>query len=266
MTKYLKHQSTRENTLRSLFLVLCTSYLVLLFSCASDDHHYAPVIDHRDSLPVLQSVGVSTLISDSGIIRYRIISEDWFIYDRKQPTYWSFEKGLYIEKFDEQYHVDAFINCDTAYYFDQLHLWELRGRVLVKNLKGETFRTSLLYWNQDQHRIYSPAYMRIQGIDQELDGYNFSSNEQMTEYRIHSSSGAFPVDDDETPHPDEQTVAEHNDTTPSVATLPTGNKAPAANGPSIGIPPRRPNHTPRSSESTQAVKPPVNPRRIIPRK
>lgn len=192
-------------------LIMLSSFIILLSSCAGDDTHYAPAIETRDSLPVLKSIGVSTLISDSGIIRYKIISEDWFIYDRKSPTYWSFEKGLFIEKFDENYHVDAYINCDTAYYYDQIHLWELRSRVLVKNMKGETFKTSLLYWNQNEHRIYSPAYMRIQGIEQELDGYDFTSNEQMTEYLIHSSSGAFPVDENESPHPNTAVMAEMND-------------------------------------------------------
>ena len=202
MTKYLKHQSTRENTLRSLFLVLCTSYLVLLFSCASDDHHYAPVIDHRDSLPVLQSVGVSTLISDSGIIRYRIISEDWFIYDRKQPTYWSFEKGLYIEKFDEQYHVDAFINCDTAYYFDQLHLWELRGRVFIKNMETQTtFRTEELFWDMSRHKLYSHRHMHIKdpSKNEELQGDSFESDEQLLHYQVNQSSGYLPM-----PHEEEE--------------------------------------------------------------
>ena len=202
-------------------------------SCTSEDHHYAPAIVERDSMPILKSIGVSTLISDSGIIRYKIISEDWFIYDKKQPTYWSFEKGLFVEKFDENYHVEAFINCDTAYYFDQLGLWELRGRVVVKNLKDETFKTSLLYWNTTEHRIYSPAYMKIQGIEQELDGYNFSSNEQMTEYRIHSTSGAFPVDENETPHADSRHMEEQNDPQSS---SPNGEPKEA---PAIGVPPIR---------------------------
>ncbi len=216
-----------------LFLVLLLPSLGgiggSMLSCTSDDHHDAPAIVNRDSLPVLKSIGVSTLISDSGIIRYKIISEDWFIYDKKQPTYWAFEKGLFVENFDENYHVEAFINCDTAYYFDQLGLWELRGRVVVKNLKDETFKTSLLYWNTVEHRIYSPAYMKIQGSEQELDGYDFSSNEEMTEYRIHSTSGAFPVDENETPHADERRMGEQSD----------AEIEPTNDQPSIGIPPVR---------------------------
>ena len=172
-----------------------------LFSCEGEETNNGPKLGVRDSLPWLKSMGVSTLISDSGIIRYKLISEDWYMYDKKNPTYWAFEKGLFMEKFDANYHVEAFINCDTAYYFDQRHLWELRGRVFIKNTKGETFRTSLLYWDQNIHEFYSPAYMEIQGETQSLKGVNFRSNEQMTQYRIHQSSGDFPFEEEETGPP-----------------------------------------------------------------
>ncbi len=170
--------------------------LMGLFSCKQKESENNPIVENRDSLPILKSIGVSTLISDSGVIQYKIISEDWFIYDKKNPQYYSFEKGLFLEKFDESYHVDAFINCDTAYYYNINHIWELRGRVCVKNLKGETFKTSLLFWDMNTHTIYSPAYMIIDGIEQDLKGYDFRSNESMTDYLIHSSSGAFPMSND----------------------------------------------------------------------
>ena len=182
-------------------------HLMGLFSCQEEDNETVVDVQNREEQPILKSVGVSTLISDSGVIRYKIISEDWFIYDRKDPPYYSFEKGLFLEKFDENYHVDAFINCDTAYYYNMQRLWELRGRVCVKNLKGETFKTSLLYWDMNQHLIYSPAYMVIDGIEQDLEGYDFKSNESMTDYIIHSSSGAFPMGEErEVPRPDDQAL------------------------------------------------------------
>lgn len=203
----------------SLAAVISTA--VLLFStssCNDKDETKGPVVGIRDSLPILKSVGVSTLISDSGVIRYKMISEDWYIYDKKEPTYWSFEKGLFIEKFDEAYHLDAFISCDTAYYYDKKELWELRGRVFVKNLKGETFKTSLLYWDQLAHRIYSDQYMEIDGETRQLSGYNFSSNEQMTDYIIHSSKGLFPLKDtDTTPQPDPSMMEQQNLDNESVA-------------------------------------------------
>ena len=47
-------------------------------------------ITERDSLPVMDTKGVTTLISDSGITRYRVNTAEWLIYDRKNPPYWAF--------------------------------------------------------------------------------------------------------------------------------------------------------------------------------
>ena len=181
----------------SIIAVLTTAIMLFInTSCQNNTESKSTSIGLRDSLPILKSVGVSTLISDSGIIQYKIISEDWFIFDKKEPSYWAFEKGLFIEKYDKNYKIETFISCDTAYYFDKKKLWELRGRVFVKNLKGESFKTTLLYWDQVAHEIYSDHYMQING-EHKLDGYNFRSNEQMTDYKIHSSKGDFPFRDDE---------------------------------------------------------------------
>ena len=196
---------------------------LMLLACSEDEGNFAPAIEQRDSLPILKSRGVSTLISDSGIIRYKIIAEEWYIYDRRNPSFWAFEKGLFLEQFDEEYHVKAFVNADTAYYYDKVELWELRGRVLVKNLKGETFKTSLLYWDQRKHELYSDRFMEIKGETQELSGYDFRSDERMTRYSIHSSKGAFPMGEDKpaTPKPDAQTMAEYADTTQLSTTTPS---------------------------------------------
>lgn len=194
--------------------VISTAALLSLQSCNDNETTGPQLGGIRDSLPTLRSLGVSTLISDSGVIRYKIIAEEWYIYDKKNPTYWSFDKGLFIERFNESYQVDAYISCDTAYFYDQKHLWELRGRVLVKNMKGETFKTSLLFWDQSAHRVYSDRYMEIDGETRKLAGYNFSSNEQMTDYIIHSSKGLFPIKDNQPPpQPDPDILSEQNDTT-----------------------------------------------------
>lgn len=186
-----------------------TAAMLMLFSCNNQTEEQGPHLEGRDSLPTLRTLGVSTLVSDSGIIRYKIIAEEWFIYDKTDPQYWSFQKGLFIETFDRSFQAEAFISCDTAYHFYNRSLWELRGRVLAKNVKGETFKTTLLYWDTRAHRLYSPAYMEIDGETQKLSGYDFSSNEQMTEYFIHSSKGEFPLEDHSpTPEPDPAMMAD----------------------------------------------------------
>ena len=114
----------------NITVVVWTTVMFVLFpACSGDNKNLAEAITERDSLPTMKTLGVTTLISDSGITRYKIITEEWEIYDKKNPPYWAFEKGVYLEKFDSLFHIDASIKADTAYYYEKKKLWELRSNV-----------------------------------------------------------------------------------------------------------------------------------------
>ena len=172
--------------------------IVVLFifsSCSGKQKQLGKAITERDSLPMMKTLGVTTLISDSGVTRYRIKTEEWLIFDKKKPSYWAFEKGVYLEKFDSLLHVDASIKADTAYYYDKQKLWKLMGHVVVKNLQGNKFNTELLYWNQATEKVYSDKFIRIEQPDKVILGHGFDSNQQMTIYTIHNIEGVFYMED-----------------------------------------------------------------------
>lgn len=170
---------------------------LLFISCDNRKKTVAPPIKERDSLPVLATYDVNTLISDSGIIRFRMKTPEWLIYDRRRPSYWSFKKGIYVEQFDSTFHVSASIKSDTAYFYDQQKLWRLIGHVAIRNRKGEKFNTSELYWNQSLRKVYSSKFIRIELLDRIITGHGFESNQEMTVWKIHSMSGIFYIN----PHP-----------------------------------------------------------------
>ena len=113
----------------SKYILLWIVGIVLMASCEEQKEHTAPAVHDRDSASMMISYGVNTLISDSGVIKYRIVSERWEVNTVRNPSRWIFEKGLFFEQFDEKFHVQSYIQCDTAYYYDQKRLWELRSRV-----------------------------------------------------------------------------------------------------------------------------------------
>ena len=124
----------------SITIVLGTIVMLLLFpSCGGKKKITGDAITERDSMAVMQTSGVTTLISDSGVTRYRVNTEEWLVFDRKKPSYWAFEKGVYLEQFDSIFHIEASIKADTAYYYDKERLWKLIGNVDIQNRKGERF-------------------------------------------------------------------------------------------------------------------------------
>lgn len=169
--------------------------MLLLFSCGGSQREMGEAIIERDSLPVMRTIGITSLVSDSGVTRYRIEAEEWLVYDRKKPSYWAFEKGVYLEKFDSLFNIDASVKADTAYYYDKQKLWKLIGHVNVQNLNGEKFDTDLLYWDQSTEKIYSDKLIRIEQTDRTIIGHGFTSNQQMTVYTINNIEGIFYVNE-----------------------------------------------------------------------
>ena len=187
--KLIEQTSTTTATLAVVVLIFLTS--------CQEKQFNAPAIECRDSLAVMSTYGVSTLISDSGRISYKIDAEEWLIFDKRQPPYWAFEKGVYLEKYDHDLNIEATIKCDTAYYYSELKLWKLIGNVDIRNPKDERFFTDLMYWDQDKELIYSDAYIKIEQEDQVTEGVGFSSNQSMTVWEIKNTKGIYAIKEEE---------------------------------------------------------------------
>ena len=176
------------------YLIILSSFVmfVLFFaSCEEQKEHTAPAVFPRDSASVMTSYGVNTLISDSGIIKYRIVTERWDVNTVKNPSRWTFEKGVFLEQFDEKFHVQSYIQCDTAYYYDQMKLWELRGRVRILTKDGIRFSSEQLFWDENKHELYSHVFSRLVTPDRRLQGSYFRSDEKMTRYFVSNTKGSF---------------------------------------------------------------------------
>lgn len=186
---------TYLKTLNITAAFLAAVMFVLFPACSGKDKKLAEAISENDTLPSMKSLGVTTLISDSGITRYKIVAEEWLIHDKKNPPYWAFEKGVYLEKFDTLFRVDASIKADTAYYHEKKKLWELRGHVQILSQRGDKFQTDLLFWDEKKEKVYSDKFIQIEQEDKVIKGYGFESNQDLTEYEIKNTTGVFTVED-----------------------------------------------------------------------
>lgn len=194
----MKAQKSVKQSIKSMGTTIALFAIVVpLFVISCSDKQVSGIaIDNRDSLAVMSTYGVSTVISDSGRISYKIDTEEWLIFDKRTPPYWAFEKGVYLEKYDYDMNVEATIKCDTAYYYNEQKLWKLIGNVDIRNPKNERFFTDLMYWDQGKEKIYSDAYIKIEQEDQTTEGIGFSSNQSMTLWEIKNTKGIYTIKDE----------------------------------------------------------------------
>lgn len=184
-------KTSAHSLYQSAWGLLVIVALLILAGCQEQVEHTAPAIHDRDSVAVMTTYGVNTLISDSGVIKYRIVAERWEVNQNVHPSRWTFDKGVFLTQFDQKFHINSYIQSDTAYYYDQQRIWELRGRVRILTKDGLRFSSEQLFWDEGRHELYSRVFSRLVTPERTLEGTWFRSDEQMTNYYVSNSKGSF---------------------------------------------------------------------------
>ncbi len=177
----------------SVILLLATLLSSLLPSCKEVKREVVTTPSNPDSIVSMLTRDVTTLISDSGMTRYRISTKLWLVYDEARRPNWRFPNGLFLEQFDNNFKVEATIRCDSAIYFKAEKLWRLDGDIVIRNAKKELIETEQLFWDQALHEVRSDSFVHIERADRILEGYGFRSDEQLRNYMLNKPSGIFPI-------------------------------------------------------------------------
>ena len=71
--------------------------MLLLFSasCSKEHKEVVDVEFDPDKTYTMKATDVSSLISDSGITRYRLKAKEWQIYGKAAEPHWYFPEGIY---------------------------------------------------------------------------------------------------------------------------------------------------------------------------
>ena len=169
--------------------------LLFMASCGKENKEVVEVTFDPENTYTLRTTDVSSLISDSGITRYRMNAKEWLVFGKAKEPYSYFPQGVYVEKFDSLFNVEASVKADTAYYWDKKGLYKLIGHVSILSQEGKKLDTSILYFDQKEDQIYTDEYFELEEGDKIITGIGFKSNQNMTRYKIFNSQGTFPVSD-----------------------------------------------------------------------
>ncbi|MCD7710952.1 MAG: LPS export ABC transporter periplasmic protein LptC [Porphyromonadaceae bacterium] len=210
-----RHAPFAVSPIAAIVLLLGMTVALICPSCQKEKKSIVESFSDPKDISSLTTYDVNTLISDSGVTRYRIRAKEWRIYDKADEPYWYFPQGIYVEKFDHNFETESFILGDTAVYFSRLQIWRLRGDVRIENTQDEHFFTEELYWDQQKKTIYSDSAIHIERVDRIMEGVGFVSNETMTQYTLRHTTGIFPInqetrDNDEEARPESARSREDN--------------------------------------------------------
>ena len=187
------------------FPVFIVAALVLIAGCKDDNKLGVEREIDTSRMPQLSTRNVSTLISDSGYTKYKVVTPLWNVYGGEaKEQYWDFPEGVYLRQLDHDLEVVSTVAADSAVYTPNKKLWELYGDVEIEQKDQAYFFSQRIFFDDRQRKIYSDTFIHIQTPTQTLEGIGFVSNQEMTNYRVLRPTGTFPSkqfnhDDDEAP-------------------------------------------------------------------
>lgn len=174
--------------------------VVFVFSvaCHKTDNEVVSVKFDPETMPSMVTENAITFISDSGTTRYKLATKVWQVFDKAAEPHWLFPQGIYLERFNPDFSIEAIVEADTAWNYTSLKVWRLKGNVFVRNMQGDNFKSDELYWDQIEQKVYSEKYIEIKSGLTELKGYGFESNQEMTDYKIFQPhDGKIPFEDEQ---------------------------------------------------------------------
>ncbi len=174
--------------------------LVALVACKQDE---TSIVKHKtdpDEVPTLVSNHVQTVISDSGVTRYRITTDRWEMYEEAKRPHWIFPKGVIAEELIAPgFEVTTSLRCDSAYYDEHEQLWSLNGSVSITNGEGIIILTDQMYWDQKTHELYSDAFIHVERDAQIIEGYGYKSDDKFKNYTLRKVKAIVPIDESRFP-------------------------------------------------------------------
>lgn len=171
--------------------------ILVLQSCSPSVENTATLGMERDSAAVMKTYNVTTLVSDSGITRFRVATPEWLVFDKKAKPTWEFPQGLHLEQFDENLEIHSEVDAKKAIYYTELEQWILSDSVYAVNVDGERFESEVLYVHQKEDRIFTDKFVKITQEDKIITGIGMESNQRLTKYRVLKPQGIIPLDEDE---------------------------------------------------------------------
>ena len=101
-----------------------------------------------------------------------------------------FPKTLHVDFFDSTGKKESELDALYGKYFESLNKVLLRDSVVVSNIKGDTLKTSELWWDQNTRKFYTDSVVRLKTVDKTIyGGKGMEADQDLSRWSIFKPTG-----------------------------------------------------------------------------
>ncbi len=189
--------SKKQNILKTASGIMLLAVLLSIYSCSSNKPEEIKAIEEIQNIPSLELYDYESFITDSGEVKYHLITPKLLNFDKREDPYKEFPLGGHIITYDSINVIRSEIKCKYAINYEKDKLWDLRNNVEAINEDGVIFNTEQLFWSEAEKRIYTEKFIKITTEDNIITGYGLEATQDLNEYEIQNVTAILEVETDE---------------------------------------------------------------------
>jgi LPS export ABC transporter protein LptC len=178
---------------KRFFFMLGGVFGLFLVSCENDLRDVERVSSKAVSIPVDRSQEVEIILSDSAIVKGKMLAPVLNHFKTKKP-YFEMPKGVTLILLDTTGKEKSRVTSDYGIYYEQTKQAVLRKNVVAVSKEGsKTFKSEELIYDETLKKFSSSELVSIVTPSQTIYGTSFWADESFNRYEIIQSNGNFDV-------------------------------------------------------------------------
>jgi LPS export ABC transporter protein LptC len=190
----------KAKQLHNLLLPVIIAGMAILTGCENDLKDLRKISAKEVNQQGEQYTGVDVIYSDSARVKAHMTAPVMINYKVKNP-YTEMPKGVKVIFYDNNLNVTSTITSKYAIRRETEKVIELRDNVVGTNIKGDTFMSDELIWDENTKQIHSNKLVHVKMADGSItDGTSFASDENLNHWTMEGGHGIFHVNSQDIAH------------------------------------------------------------------
>lgn len=168
----------------------CIAGCFFFFACENDLNKIREM--QKSKLSVDEVKKVTSYLSTGGKVKAKLTAPFMLRFYDSVPRV-EFPNSLHVDFYNDSLKTESYLDAKKAFYYEQQGRVILNDSVVVIRINGDTLKTNELFWEQNQHKLFTNSNVEIRQKTKTIFGKGFESDETLKNFRIDSITGVLLV-------------------------------------------------------------------------
>lgn len=183
---------------RKILFLFFIAMTIVFTSCENDMKTVDKLTAQKDA-NIETGTDIEILYSDLGIVKARLLAPTVKHYKSVREPFTEMPDGIKLFFYNDSLKENSRLTADYGMIREKSNEMMARGSVEINSINGEKLNTEELIWNDKTKRITSTKSFKFTRKDEILYGKGFTSDPDLTNYKIATPTGTVKLKDDVMP-------------------------------------------------------------------